>query len=100
MNFIKEQNDIINAVIRPFVVEQPYEVPGGFYMSSSSNKNNEEFTIGDRVFFIENHGLGVFGNVTEVEYDCLYCTKLLVRADDMQLYEICGDRVTNLEERN
>ena len=51
MTFIKEQNDIINAIIRPFVVEQPYEVPGDFYMSSS-NKNNEEFTIGDRVFFL------------------------------------------------
>ena len=92
MTFIKEQNDIINAVIRPFVVEQPYEVLGDFYMSSS-NKNNEEFTIGDRVFFIENHGLGVFGNVTKVDHDG---TRLLVRTDDNQIYEIWGSRVTNL----
>ena len=92
MTFIKEQNDIINAIIRPFVVEQPYEVPGDFYMSSS-NKNNEEFTIGDRVFFLENHGLGVFGNVREVYHDG---TRLLVLADDNQIYEIWGSRVTNL----
>lgn len=93
-------NDIINAVIKPFVVEQPYEVQGDFYMSSSSNKNNEEFTIGDRVFFVENHGFGFFGNVTEVDYncdhDCLYCTKLLVRTDNNQIYKICGFHVTNL----
>ncbi len=44
-------DEIINSIIKPFVVEQPYEVPGEFYMSSSSNtklsfmgecmKNNE-----------------------------------------------------------
>jgi hypothetical protein len=32
-------DEIINSIIKPFVVEQPYEVPGEFYMSSSSNIN-------------------------------------------------------------
>lgn len=32
-------DEIINSIIKPFVVEQPYEVPGEFYMSSSSNTN-------------------------------------------------------------
>lgn len=35
MNF----DEIINSIIKPFVVEQPYEVPGEFYMSNSSNTN-------------------------------------------------------------
>ena len=33
---MNEINDIIDAVIIPFVVERPYEVPGDFYMSSSN----------------------------------------------------------------
>lgn len=55
--------------------------------------NNNEFKIGDRVFFTENHGLGVFGNVEKIDHDE---KRLLVRADDMQLYEISGDKVTVL----
>lgn len=55
--------------------------------------NNDEFRIGDRVFFTGRHGLGVFGNVEKVDHDgqCL-----IVRADDMRLYKIFGDKVTNL----
>lgn len=29
-------DDIINSIIKPFVVEQPYEIPGEFYMSSNN----------------------------------------------------------------
>ena len=58
--------------------------------------SNDEFKIGDRVFFKEKHGLGVFGNVEKVSHDgqCL-----IVRADDMQLYKISGDKVTFLKHR-
>ena len=56
----------------------------------------DEFKIGDRVFFIENHGLGVFGNVIKVDNDG---TRLVVKADDFKLYEIRGSQVTNLEEQ-
>ncbi len=59
--------------------------------------NNDEFKIDDRVFFTEKHGLGVFGNVSRVDHDG---QKLLVRADDMQLYEICGDNVILLRKNN
>ena len=55
-----------------------------------------EFKIGDRVFFIEKHGLGVFGNVEKMDHDG---QRLLVRTDDMQLYEIFGDKVTVLTRR-
>ena len=55
-----------------------------------------EFKIGDRVFFIENHGLGVFGKVEKIDHDG---QRLLVRADDMQLYKIFGDKVTVLTQR-
>ena len=89
-------DEIINSIIKPFVVKQPYEVPGEFYMSSS-NKNNEEFTIGERVFFIKEHGLGVFGNVTKIDHDN---ARLLVRTDDMQLYSIHGDNAINLTDKN
>ena len=44
---MNEIDDIIDAVIIPFVVERPYEVPGDFYMSSS-NINKIE-TIEDNV---------------------------------------------------
>ena len=33
---MNEINDIIDAIIIPFVVERPYEVSGDFYMSSSN----------------------------------------------------------------
>lgn len=52
-----------------------------------------ELKIGDRVFFTENHGLGVFGNVVKIDNDS---QRLFVMADDMRLYEIFGDRVTNI----
>ena len=55
-----------------------------------------EFKIGDRVFFIGKHGLGVFGNVEKMDHDG---QRLLVRTDDMQLYEIFGDKVTVLTRR-
>lgn len=58
--------------------------------------NNNEFKIGDRVFFTENHSLGVFGNVEKVDHDG---QRLLVRTDDMRLYEIFGDNVTLLKHR-
>lgn len=90
-------NEIINRVIKPFVVEQPCEVSGDFYMSSSSNTNDDEFEIGDRVFFLDSHSMGVFGNVTKVDRDR---TMLLVRTDDMKLYKIFGSQVTNLSEKN
>lgn len=52
-----------------------------------------DFKIGDRVFFIEKHGLGIFGHIVKVDHDG---QMLLVRADDMQLYKISGDKVTLL----
>ena len=55
-----------------------------------------EFKIGDRVFFIGKHGLGIFGNVEKIDHDG---QRLLVRADDMRLYEIFGDSVTLLKHR-
>ena len=58
--------------------------------------NNNEFKIGDRVFFTGKHGLGVFGNVEKMDHDG---QRLLVRADDMRLYEIFGDTVTLLKHR-
>lgn len=58
--------------------------------------SNDEFKIGDRVFFTERHGLGVFGNVEKMDHDG---QRLLVRADDMRLYEIFGDNVTLLKHR-
>ena len=55
--------------------------------------NNDEFKIGDRVFFLGEHDFGIFGNVEKVERDgqCL-----LVRADNMSLYEIFENKVTKL----
>ena len=35
-------DEIINSIIKPFVVEQPYEVPGEFYMSSYLDEFEEE----------------------------------------------------------
>lgn len=58
--------------------------------------DNNEFKIGDQVFFTENHGLGAFGNVEKVDHDG---QRLLVRTDDMKLYEIFGDNVTLLKHR-
>lgn len=55
--------------------------------------NNDDFKIGDRIFFLEEDGLGVFGEVIKVNSDC---TILLVRADDTQLYEICGSQTIKL----
>ena len=55
--------------------------------------NNDEFRIGDRVFFTDKYGLGIFGNVEKVDHDG---QRLIVRADDMTLYEIFGDKVTRL----
>ena len=59
--------------------------------------NDSNFQIGERVFFIKEHGLGVFGNVVKIDHDN---TRLLVRADDMQLYSIRGDNVINLTDKN
>lgn len=58
--------------------------------------NNDEFRIFDRVFFIGKYGLGYFGNVERIDHDS---QMLLVRADDMQLYKISGDKVTFLKHR-
>ena len=55
-----------------------------------------DFKIGDRVFFTEKHGLGIFGHVVKVDHDG---QMLLVRTDDMKLYEIFGDNVTLLKHR-
>ena len=90
-------DEIMNSIIRPFVVGKPYEGTGDFYMSSSSNTNNNEFKIGDRVFFLGKHSIGIFGNIEKVDRDG---TRLLVRADDMTLYEVSGSQVTNLSEKN
>ena len=49
-------NEIINSIIKPFVVEQPYEVPGEFYMSSSSNTNQ-------RIMMTEEKALEAFKNL-------------------------------------
>lgn len=57
---------------------------------------NDEFRIFDRVFFIGKYGLGYFGNVERIDHDSHI---LLVRADDMQLYKISGDKVTFLKHR-
>ena len=32
-------NEIINSIIKPFVVEQPYEAPSGEYYTSSSEEH-------------------------------------------------------------
>ena len=53
----------------------------------------DEFKIGDRVFFIENHGLGVFGNVASIADDG---TRLIVRADGIQLYDVLIDNATKI----
>lgn len=58
--------------------------------------NNDEFRIGDRVFFTGKYGLGYFGNVEKVDHDG---QRLIVRTDDMTLYEIFGDKVTVLTQR-
>lgn len=58
--------------------------------------NNDEFRIGDRVFFTGKYGLGYFGNVEKINHDN---QRLLVRTDDMRLYEIFGDNVTLLKHR-
>ena len=90
-------DEIINSVIKPFVVEKPYEGTGDFYMSSGSNTNNNEFKIGDRIFFLGKHSIGIFGNIEKIDRDG---TRLLVRADDMTLYEVLESQVTNLSEKN
>lgn len=53
---------------------------------------NNEFRIGDRVFFLYKH-LGMFGNVIQVDHDG---TRLLVCTDDMRKYEIWGNQVTKI----
>ena len=58
--------------------------------------NNDDFSIGDRVFFTGKYGLGYFGNVEKIDHDD---RRLLVRTDDMRLYEIFGDSVTLLKHR-
>lgn len=58
--------------------------------------NNDEFRILDRVFFIGKYGLGYFGNVERIDHDS---QMLLVRADNMRLYKISGDKVTLLKHR-
>lgn len=58
--------------------------------------NNDEFRIGDRVFFTDKYSLGYFGNVEKVDHDG---QRLIVRTDDMTLYEIFGDKVTVLTQR-
>ncbi len=49
-------NEIINSIIKPFVVEQPYEIPEEFYMSSSSNANQ-------RIMMTEEKALEAFKNL-------------------------------------
>lgn len=51
------------------------------------------FKIGDRVFFIGNSGIGVFGNVAQINNDD---ARLIIRADDMQLYDVIESNVVNL----
>lgn len=58
--------------------------------------NNDEFRIFDRVFFFGKYGLGYFGNIEKIDHDG---QKLLVRTDDMRLYEISMDKVTLLKHR-
>lgn len=58
--------------------------------------NNDEFRIFDRVFFFGKYGLGYFGNVERIDHDN---QMLLVRADNMRLYKISGDKVTLLKHR-
>ena len=58
--------------------------------------NNDEFRIFDRVFFSGKYGLGYFGNIEKIDHDG---QKLLVRTDDMRLYEISMDKVTLLKHR-
>lgn len=58
--------------------------------------NNDEFRILDRVFFSGKYGLGYFGNIAKIDHDG---QKLLVRTDDMRLYEISMDKVTLLKHR-
>ncbi len=55
--------------------------------------NNDEFRIGDRVFFTGKYGLGYFGNVEKIDHDG---QMLLIRTDNMQLYEGSGDKVIRL----
>lgn len=56
----------------------------------------DEFRIFDRVFFSGKYGLGYFGNIEKIDHDG---QKLLVRTDDMRLYEISMDKVTLLKHR-
>ena len=58
--------------------------------------NNDEFRILDRVFFSGKYGLCYFGNIEKIDHDG---QKLLVRTDDMRLYEISIDKVTLLKHR-
>lgn len=58
--------------------------------------NNDEFRIFDRVFFSGKYGLGYFGNIEKIDHDG---QKLLVRTDDMRLYEMSIDKVTLLKHR-
>ena len=58
--------------------------------------NDDEFRICDRVFFSGKYGLGYFGNIEKIDHDG---QKLLVRTDDMRLYEISMDKVTLLKHR-
>lgn len=58
--------------------------------------SNDEFRIFDRVFFSGKYGLGYFGNIEKIDHDG---QKLLVRTDDMRLYEISMDKVTLLKHR-
>jgi hypothetical protein len=58
--------------------------------------NDDKFRIFDRVFFSGKYGLGYFGNIEKIDHDG---QKLLVRTDDMRLYEISIDKVTLLKHR-
>lgn len=58
--------------------------------------SNDEFRIFDRVFFPGKYGLGYFGSIEKIDHDG---QKLLVRTDDMRLYEISMDKVTLLKHR-
>lgn len=55
--------------------------------------NNDGFKVGDRIFFFEEDGVKVFGEVIEVNSDC---TILSICTDDMQPYEICGAQIIKL----
>ena len=100
MEQIEDIAESINNVIKPFVVERQYDIFGDFYMSSATDV--DKFKIGDRVFFSNKYGIGgIFGTVMKVEKIDHNDTRLFVNVGDgvpLQIYEILGSQVTNLEE--